>query len=176
VPFVVPAVRFARISLVQTIVLLASLFAVAAVPASQAADTPKPPPGPNSDPTVHHQLGMDWGDRGYWKVVTPHEVAHQWWGHTVGFSSYRDQWMCEGFADMSASLCLSVIEKNPKKFITFWNDERELLLERNPQGFRAIDAGSLTMGYRTSNSRTGFDTTRRLIYPKGAYILHMIRR
>jgi Peptidase family M1 domain len=114
VPFVVPAVRFARISLVQTIVLLASLFAVAAVPARQAADTPKPPPGPNSDPTVHHQLGMDWGDRGYWKVVTPHEVAHQWWGHTVGFSSYRDQWMCEGFADMSASLCLSVIEKNLK--------------------------------------------------------------
>src|SRR5580704_1868125 len=81
-------------------------------------------------------VGMDWGDRGYWKVVTPHEVAHQWWRHTVGFSSYRDQWMSEGFADMSASLYLSVIEKNPKKFITFWNDERELLLERNPQGFR----------------------------------------
>ena len=127
------------------------------------------------DTTVRHQLGMDWGDRGYWKVVTPHEVAHQWWGHTVGFSSYRDQWMSEGFADMSASLFLTLIEKNPKKFITFWNDERELLLERDPQGFRAIDAGPLTMGYRTSNSRTGFDTTRRLIYPKGAYVLHMVR-
>ena len=127
------------------------------------------------DTTVRHQLGMDWGDRGYWKVVTPHEVAHQWWGHTVGFNSYRDQWMSEGFADMSASLYLTLIEKNPKKFITFWNDERDLLLERNPQGFRAIDVGPLTMGYRTSNSRTGFDTTRRLIYPKGAYVLHMIR-
>ena len=127
------------------------------------------------DTTVRHQLGMDWGDRGYWKVVTPHEVAHQWWGHTVGFNSYRDQWMSEGFADMSASLYLTLIEKNPKKFISFWNDERELLLERNAQGFRAIDAGPLTMGYRTSNSRTGFDITRRLIYPKGAYILHMIR-
>jgi hypothetical protein len=127
------------------------------------------------DTTIRHQLGMDWGDRGYWKVVTPHEVAHQWWGHTVGFSSYRDQWMSEGFADMSASLYLTMIEKDPKKFITFWNDERELLLERDAQGFRAIDAGPLTMGYRTSNSRTGFDTTRRLIYPKGAYILHMIR-
>lgn len=127
------------------------------------------------DTTVRHQLGMDWGDRGYWKVVTPHEVAHQWWGHTVGFSSGRDQWMSEGFADMSASLYLSIIEKNPKKFITFWDDERELLLERNAQGFRAIDVGPLTMGYRASNSRTGFDTTRRLIYPKGAYVLHMIR-
>lgn len=127
------------------------------------------------DTTVRHQLGMDWGDRGYWKVVTPHEVAHQWWGHTVGFNSYRDQWMSEGFADMSASLYLTLIEKNPQKFITFWNDERELLLERNAQGFRAIDAGPLTMGYRTSNTRTGYDITRRLIYPKGAYILHMLR-
>jgi len=127
------------------------------------------------DTTVRHQLGMDWGDRGYWKVVTPHEVAHQWWGHTVGFESYRDQWMSEGFADMSASLYLSMIEKDPKKYLAFWNDERDLLLERNREGFRAIDVGPLTMGYRTSNSRTGFDTTRRLIYPKGAYVLHMIR-
>ena len=127
------------------------------------------------DTTVRHQLGMDWGDRGYWKVVTPHEVAHQWWGHTIGFDSYRDQWMSEGFADMSAGLYLSVLEKNPQKAVSFWNDERELLLERNPQGFRAIDAGPVTMGYRMSNSRTGFDVTRRLIYPKGAYILHMIR-
>jgi hypothetical protein len=127
------------------------------------------------DNTVRHQLGMDWGDRGYWKVVTPHEVAHQWWGHTVGFSSGRDQWMSEGFAEMSASLYLSLIEKNPKKFLAFWNDERELLLERNAQGFRAIDVGPLTMGYRASNSRTGFGITRRLIYPKGAYVLHMIR-
>jgi Peptidase family M1 domain len=127
------------------------------------------------DTTVRHQLGMDFGDRGYWKVVTPHEVAHQWWGHTVGFNSYRDQWMSEGFADMSASLYLSLIEKNPQKFIAFWNDERELLLERNAQGFRAIDAGALTMGYRANNSRTGYDITRRLIYPKGAYVLHMLR-
>ena len=127
------------------------------------------------DTTVRHQLGIDWGDRGYWKVVTPHEVAHQWWGHTVGFSSGRDQWMSEGFADMSASLYLSMIEKDPKKFLTFWNDERELLLERDAQGFRAIDVGPLTMGYRASNSRTGGGITRRLIYPKGAYVLHMIR-
>jgi Peptidase family M1 domain len=127
------------------------------------------------DDTVRHALGMDWGSRGYWKVVTPHEIAHQWWGHTVGFASSRDQWMSEGFADMSASLYISMIEKNPKKFTEFWNDERTTLLERNAQGFRAIDAGPVTMGYRASNSRTGFDVTRRLIYPKGAYILHMIR-
>jgi hypothetical protein len=127
------------------------------------------------DTTVREQLGMEFHNYGYWKVVAPHEVAHQWWGHEVGFNSYRDQWMSEGFADMSASLYTQLIEKNPKKFIEFWNDERTLLLERNKEGFRAIDAGPLTMGYRMSNERTGFDLTRHLIYPKGAYILHMIR-
>jgi len=55
------------------------------------------------DSTVRHGLGLDLGDRGYWKTVAPHEVAHQWWGHEVGFCSYRDQWMSEAFADMSAS-------------------------------------------------------------------------
>jgi hypothetical protein len=128
------------------------------------------------DTTVRHQLGMEWGDRGYWKVVTPHEVAHQWWGHTVGFNSYRDQWMSEGFADFSAALYLqAVYSKEPNRYLDFWKDERELLTERNKEGYRAIDAGPLTLGYRLSNTRTGFDTTRRLIYPKGAYVLHMVR-
>jgi Peptidase family M1 domain len=128
------------------------------------------------DTTVRHQLGMDWGDRGYWKVVTPHEVAHQWWGHTIGFDSYRDQWMSEGFADFSASLYLQMVyAKEPKRYFDFWKDERELLTERDKEGFRAIDAGPLTMGYRISNTRTGLSTYRRLIYPKGAYVLHMIR-
>ena len=58
-PFVVPAVRFARISLVQTIVLRASLFAVAAVPASQAADTPTPP-HPGRTPIRQCSISWAW--------------------------------------------------------------------------------------------------------------------
>ena len=127
------------------------------------------------DTTVRHQLGIDRGDRGYWKSVTAHEVAHQWWGHQVGFNSYRDQWMSEGFAEASASLYIQLIEKNPKKFIEFWNDQRTMLLDRNKEGFRAIDVGPVTMGYRLNNSKVGFNITRELIYPKGAYILHMVR-
>jgi Peptidase family M1 domain len=127
------------------------------------------------DGTVRHQLGLDFADYGYWKTVAPHEVAHQWWGHTVGFSSYRDQWMSEGFADFSASLFIQLVEKDPKKFTDFWNDERELLTTRNKEGYRAIDAGPRTMGYRLSNTRTGVNVTRQLIYPKGAYVLHMVR-
>ena len=126
------------------------------------------------DSTMRHQIGLD-DPRGYFNVVGPHEIAHQWWGHTVTWRSYRDQWMSEGFADFSASLFIQMVEKNNSEFIKFWNDERDLLIERNKEGFRAIDVGPVTQGYRLNTTRSGFDVTRRLIYPKGAYILHMIR-
>jgi len=126
------------------------------------------------DTTIRHTLRMD-DPHGYFKVVAPHEVAHQWWGHMVGFRSYRDQWMSEGFAEASASIYLQVIEHDTHKFNQFWDDERQLLVEKNKEGFRAIDVGPLTMGYRLVSTRAGYDVYRRLVYPKGAYVLHMIR-
>ena len=127
--------------------------------------------------TRHFLLGMNDNPYGYFTVVAPHEVAHQWWGHAVGFNSYRDQWMSEGFADMSASIYIQIVyAKEPQKYHKFWDDERHLLLQKNAQGFRAIDTGALVMGERVINTREGEDTYRRLIYPKGAYVLHMIRQ
>lgn len=128
------------------------------------------------DATVRHQIGMD-DAHGYFKVVGPHEIAHQWWGHMVGFNSYRDQWMSEGFADMSASLFLQYIygQKNLDEYHKFWADERQLLVERNKEGRRPIDVGPVTLGYRLNNARTGFNIARNLLYPKGAYILQMVR-
>ena len=54
--------------------------------------------------------------------------------------------MSEGFAELSASLYLQMVySKEPQKFAQFWEDQHELLTERNAQGFRAIDVGSLTL-------------------------------
>ena len=125
------------------------------------------------DSTTRHGLGMD-DARGYFKVVGPHEVAHQWWGLTVGFNSYRDQWMSEGFAELSASLFLQQFY-GMKDFLKFWDDERWLLTQKNREGYRPIDVGPVTQGYRLATSKSGFDIPQRLIYPKGGYILHMIR-
>jgi aminopeptidase N len=111
----------------------------------------------------------------YWKVVTPHEVAHQWWGQTVGFRGYRDQWMSEGFADASASIYLQAVQSKPEQFIEFWNEQRKLITEKNAKGFRPIDVGPVTMGFRLSSEKTGWNVYRDLVYPKGAYIVHMIR-
>jgi len=41
---------------------------------------------------------------GFVQEVTPHEVAHQWFGHSVSWASYHDQWLSEGFADFAAGL------------------------------------------------------------------------
>jgi aminopeptidase N len=111
----------------------------------------------------------------YWKVVTPHEVAHQWWGQTVGFRSYRDQWMSEGFADASASIFLQATRPKPDEFLEFWKEERRLLTGKNAFGFRPNDVGPVTMGFRLSSPKAGWDIYGDLVYPKGAYILHMIR-
>ncbi|MEO5935788.1 MAG: M1 family aminopeptidase [Terriglobales bacterium] len=118
---------------------------------------------------------MGFDPKGYFTVVGPHEVAHQWWGHTVGWASYRDQWMSEGFSQLSASLYIQMISRSNKDFIKFWNDELETLTEKNRYGFRPVDVGPVTMGYRLSNSRAGFDIGGSLLYPKGGYILHMVR-
>lgn len=126
------------------------------------------------DQTQQHVLGLRPEDM-YWKMVTPHEVAHQWWGHTVGFRSYRDQWMSEGFADASASIFLQATRPKPDDFLNFWKQERKMITEKNQFGFRPIDVGPVTMGYRVDSPKAGFNIARDLIYPKGAYILHMVR-
>ncbi|HXR38894.1 MAG TPA: M1 family aminopeptidase [Terracidiphilus sp.] len=126
------------------------------------------------DTTQQHFMGLHPEDM-YWKVVTPHEVAHQWWGQTVGFRSYRDQWMSEGFANTSAAIFLQLTRPKPDEFREFWKQQRKLITEKNAQGFRPIDVGPVTMGFRLSTEKTGWDIYQNLVYPKGAYILHMIR-
>ncbi len=105
------------------------------------------------DTTQQHFMGLHPEDM-YWKVVTPHEVAHQWWGQTVGFRSYRDQWMSEGFADASASIYLQSTRPKPDEFRDFWRQQRKMITEKNNMGFRAIDVGPVTMGFRLSTRKS----------------------
>jgi len=126
------------------------------------------------DSTIQHSLGLR-PDDPYWKTVTAHEVAHQWWGHTVGFKSYRDQWMSEGFADASAAIFLQATRKSSGDYKDYWKQLKTQLTEKNTDGFRPIDVGPVTMGFRLSSPKTGWSVYQNLVYPKGAYILHMIR-
>ncbi|MGP8250979.1 MAG: M1 family metallopeptidase [Terracidiphilus sp.] len=130
------------------------------------------------DITQQHFLGLggeNLNKHMYWEVVTPHEVAHQWWGQTVGFRGYRDQWMSEGFADASAALFLLITRPNPNDYLRFWKEERRILTDKNQFGFRPVDVGPVTMGVRLSSNRAGLNIYGDLVYPKGAFILHMIQ-
>lgn len=128
-------------------------------------------------PTQRVQLfGMRGGTDTFWTYVAPHEVAHQWWGHTIGWTSYRDQWMSEGFSEFSASLYVQYVRRDVAKFIDFWEAQRKEIVEATPatRGKKPYTIGPVTQGYRLNNAKTG-GAAQRMIYPKGAYILHMIR-
>ncbi len=123
------------------------------------------------DETVRHEIRIDDTRQPYWDVVTAHETAHQWWGQTVGFQSYRDQWISEGFAQTSASIFLQAAYPNqPDRFRTFWQKLQADLVYKDAIHARPIDAGPVTIGFRL-----GSYYYRPLAYSKGAYILHMLR-
>ena len=120
-------------------------------------------------------LGTRGGTDNFWQYVAPHEIAHQWWGHIIGWDSYHDQWMSEGFAEFSASLYVQFVRGNDK-FVDFWEDLRKQIVEATPatKNRKPYTIGPVTQGYRLNNGKTG-DAAQFLIYPKGAYILHMLR-
>lgn len=109
------------------------------------------------------------------REITPHEVSHQWWGHAVGWATYHDAWLSEGFAEFSAALFIQHTQKDwQKEYGEYWNSLRKQILEKNNFGVAPNDAGPIWMGLRldTSHSEGSY---RRLIYPKGAYIVNMLR-
>ena len=113
---------------------------------------------------------------GFVREVTPHEVAHQWFGHAVSWASYHDQWLSEGFAEFAAGLFMqqAMGPKWQKDYIDFWERQREQVVEKNNFGISPNDAGPLWMGLRLISPKTEsayqVDT-----YAKGAYVLLMLR-
>ncbi|HXK61083.1 MAG TPA: M1 family aminopeptidase [Acidobacteriota bacterium] len=124
------------------------------------------------DSTFRHQLGLD-RDRLSYRYVAAHEVSHRWWGHVVGWQSYRDQWLSEGLAEFSASMFAQAVYKK-NSLQDFWKESREDLIERNKEGWRAIDVRSVNLGYRLNCGRNGSPASR-VIYAKGGFIIHMLR-
>ena len=78
------------------------------------------------------------------EMFRAHEVAHLWWGHLVGWHSYRDQWLSEGFAEYTAMLFVQArVEKGEQFF-------QEML-----QAFSDELTGSIKSDF-SQFSRTGF--------------------
>lgn len=102
-----------------------------------------------------------------------HEVSHQWWGHIVGWETYHDQWLSEGFAEYSGAWYAQLSLKNNKRFFKEIEGWQKDILGKGYADSKGAEAGPLWLGYRLSSSKSSDYAT--LVYEKGAYVLHMLR-
>lgn len=121
-------------------------------------------------PAFLHMSFFTWihtDDWGYNRLHRAHETAHQWWGAGVGFSSYRDQWLSEGFAEYSAFMYLQKVA-GEKQFLDRLKEHVASVLDERK------DAGAVGLGPRAVNvkDRKNYYV---VIYHKGALVLHMLR-
>ncbi|PWT70166.1 MAG: hypothetical protein C5B46_09975, partial [Proteobacteria bacterium] len=125
------------------------------------------------DATQRHEIGLKDGFE-LTDFFRAHESSHQWWGHRVGWKSYHDQWLSEGFAEFSGNLYVQYRE-NMKEYLNRWKKEKELLRSKDPYSHAIESLGPIWMGQRIRSSVTMPGAYQDLIYSKGGYVLHMLR-
>ena len=97
-----------------------------------------------------------------------HELAHQWWGHAVGWKNYHEQWISEGFAQYFAAMYAE--KERPGAVLG------NLIRQMRHTAIRASDQGPVYLGYRLGHIRGDDKVFRAVVYNKGAMVLHMLRR
>ncbi|HUL33739.1 MAG TPA: M1 family aminopeptidase [Candidatus Eisenbacteria bacterium] len=125
------------------------------------------------DSTQRNELGIK-NQKELTDFFRGHESSHQWWGHKVGWKSYHDQWLSEGFAEFSGLLYLQYRE-NVKSALTEWRLRKERLKEVDEKGHSVDSLGPIWIGQRAVASITSPSAYQNLIYSKGGYVLQMLR-
>jgi hypothetical protein len=99
-------------------------------------------------------------------AVIAHEVAHQWWGHVVGWDSYRDQWLSEGLATFSSAAFMKRIAREPevyeRKIAEQW---RHALRSKALDGMPLASLGPVVLGRRLDDG-----AYHAIVYEKGAAV------
>ncbi len=105
---------------------------------------------------------------GFPEFFVAHELAHQWWGQAVGWNSYHEQWLSEGFAQYFAALYAQYL-RGDSVFVDMLRQFRRWSLSES-------DQGPVYLGYRLGHVKNDGRVFRALVYNKGAGVLHMLRR
>lgn len=74
------------------------------------------------------------------ELFRAHEVAHEWFGHRVGWLSYRDQWLSEALAEYCAMLFVQSFVKGGQSYF------REIL-----RSYSGIVKGNISGGFSKFN-------------------------
>ena len=127
-------------------------------------------------PEAQHRAGLSpTGQQAFTDIVPYHEVAHQWWGNVVGWSSYRDQWIDEAIANYLA-LLFADTRKPSEHALRVWLERYRKQLEGKVPGsdIPQDEIGALALGNRLNSSKSpaGFED---VIYSKGSWVIHMLR-
>lgn len=118
-----------------------------------------------------------------------HEAAHEWFGHRVGWKSYRDQWLSESLAEYASMLFVqSTVKDGPKHFdeildvydsilkgsinSAFSKYMRPWLLDVRANARKRV--GPIGIGQRASTGDypIGYEVQA---YVKGPLVIHMLR-
>lgn len=109
----------------------------------------------------------------YNSIIHAHETAHQWWGNLVIPATYHDDWISEALANYTAMLVLEQ-KRGAKTLELVLDDYRRTLLA--PGKHTTVESsGPITWGYRLRENGQ-LDPWRVIIYGKGTWIIHMLRR
>ncbi len=123
----------------------------------------------------HLQLGNPFYGVEDRRLVIAHEIAHQWWGDQVGWTSYRDQWISEAMASYAAFL----YGKERLQGIYYGGDLvsgwQRTLTSSLPDGRALESIGPVVLGSRLFSSHSD-NAYQAIVYDKGALILNMLAR
>jgi len=125
------------------------------------------------DSTQQHALGIS-NQINTTDFFRGHESSHQWWGQRVGWKSFHDQWLSEGFAEFSGKLYVQFRE-NPKEALVQFRKDKDLLRAHDIGNHELQSLGRIWLCRRIFSSETGGSSYQDLIYSKGGYILQMLR-
>lgn len=110
------------------------------------------------------------------RLVVAHEVAHQWWGNQVGWTSYRDQWISEAMASYAALLfARERMKDTPLSGVDLTEGWQGDLTSTLADGRPLESVGPVVLGARLFSSRSD-SAYEAIVYKKGAVVLDMLAR
>jgi len=94
--------------------------------------------------------------RKFFSDMLIHELAHHWWGDAVGPKTWKDIWLNEGFATYSEAL--------------YWEKQSDI------RALHSTLRSKFSMFPNGTLYNPGSALFSSLIYDKGAWVLHMLRK